>query len=84
MTSSNKNPAAQAAIRMRMHKDIAQGRVETDIARDKRKTVKESNGSCLTCKYIDSQRGVFLHCSKKDKNVRQYNYCEYWKVEESK
>lgn len=84
MTSAMKSPAAQTAIRMRMHKDIAQGRVETELAKEKRAEVKKSNGSCLTCKHVDSQRGIYLHCSHKDKNVRQYNYCEYWKGEESK
>ena len=84
MASGLKTEAGQRMCRMKSYKDTEHRREETALMQEKRKQVIESSGSCLTCSHISAQRGIFLYCSMKQKNVRQYNFCEKWKGEESK
>lgn len=51
----------------------------TEQRKAERQRVVSANGSCLTCKYTESQSGIFLICSLKNKKVREYNYCEKWR-----
>ena len=76
MGNANKNPATQSFHIMRSHKDSDADRIINETKREQRKKAQEINGSCLTCKYTKAQIGIFLVCSKKDKKVRAYNYCE--------
>lgn len=81
MAAGNKTRAGQAAYSMRMHKDISYGRLDTDLAREKRAEVIKQNGSCLSCTHTKTKAGIYLICSLKDKKVQTYNYCEKWKLQ---
>lgn len=72
---ANKNPAQQAVLIMTEKKNQHLDSQLQDLVKKKRKAVSEQNGCCLTCAAVSSKIGIFLNCSFKNKNVRQYNYC---------
>ena len=53
---------------------------ERAYKKEAREAAIAQGASCLSCKYTKTAVGARLHCTKKDKYVSQYNYCEYWKL----
>lgn len=75
---SNNKETARRFFQVRHSRDSDnEKQIQLQIKEDRKKVIA-NNGCCLTCKSITVARGVFLYCSLKNKNVRQYNYCEKW------
>lgn len=66
----------KAIDRQPMHQqDFDDRAAVTRRDKEDRALLSEAGHSCLTCGHIKHARGQFLHCSLKDKNVKQYNIC---------
>ncbi len=60
--------------------DIDNHKLEREKKTAKRILVQQEGGSCLTCCKTKRIRGQQLLCDLKNKVVKDYNYCENWKL----